>query len=114
MTGCDKLSLRLPLITQFTSKSKDLNGPGLCYLERTVEFLFKRHFWIVHLLFIFGVMLMVARTGNAFIGVTGDPAPQGQGEVAAAEGGPPRRTPRSMATRSPSCSACPSRFPKWR
>ena len=32
-----------------------------------MEFLFKRHFWIVHLLFIFGVMLMVARTGNAFI-----------------------------------------------
>ena len=32
-----------------------------------VELLFKRHFWVIHLLFIMGVMLLVARTGNAFV-----------------------------------------------
>jgi general secretion pathway protein C len=32
-----------------------------------VELLFKRHFWIIHLVFIFGVMLLVARAGNAFV-----------------------------------------------
>ncbi len=41
-----------------------------------MEFLFKRHFWIVHLLFIFGVMLMVARTANAFIESLVTPLPQ--------------------------------------
>jgi general secretion pathway protein C len=41
-----------------------------------VEFIFKRHFWIVHLLFIFGVMLMVARTANAFIESLVTPLPQ--------------------------------------
>ncbi len=32
-----------------------------------MELLFKRHFWVIHLLFIFGVMLLVARTGNVFV-----------------------------------------------
>lgn len=41
-----------------------------------VEFLFKRHFWIIHLLFIFGVMLMVARTANAFLEAQITPLPQ--------------------------------------
>lgn len=41
-----------------------------------MEFIFKRHFWIVHLLFIFGVMLMVARTANAFIESLVTPLPQ--------------------------------------
>jgi general secretion pathway protein C len=42
-----------------------------------VEFLFKRHFWIVHLLFLFGVMLMVARTANAFVESIITPLPTG-------------------------------------
>jgi general secretion pathway protein C len=41
-----------------------------------VEFIFKRHFWIVHLLFIFGVTLMVARTANAFLESFVMPLPQ--------------------------------------
>lgn len=32
-----------------------------------MEFLFRRHFWIIHLLFIFGVTLLLARTFNAFV-----------------------------------------------
>lgn len=43
-----------------------------------MELLFKRHFWVVHLLFIFGVMLLVARTVNAFLEVTLLPLPTGQ------------------------------------
>lgn len=42
-----------------------------------MEFLFKRHFWLVHLLFIFGVTLFVARTGNAFIESALTPLPLG-------------------------------------
>ncbi len=43
-----------------------------------VELLFKRHFWVVHLLFIAGVMFLVARTANAFIEITLLPLPSGQ------------------------------------
>ncbi|MEW6434059.1 MAG: type II secretion system protein GspC [Myxococcota bacterium] len=43
-----------------------------------MELLFKRHFWVVHLLFIFGVMWLVARTANAFLEVTLLPLPTGQ------------------------------------
>ena len=43
-----------------------------------MELLFKRHFWVVHLLFIFGVMFLVAKTVNAFIEVTLMPLPTGQ------------------------------------
>jgi general secretion pathway protein C len=32
-----------------------------------VELLFKRHFWVVHALFIFGAAILVTRTANAFI-----------------------------------------------
>jgi general secretion pathway protein C len=42
-----------------------------------VELLFKRHFWIVHLLFIFGVMVLMARTGNAFVESVLMPLPSG-------------------------------------
>jgi general secretion pathway protein C len=52
-------------------------APGLLF-GALVEFLFKRHFWIVHLLFIFGVMLMVARTANAFIESVITPLPTGR------------------------------------
>lgn len=51
-------------------------APGLLIGLTAVEFIFKRHFWIVHLLFIFGVMLMVARTANAFIESLVTPLPQ--------------------------------------
>lgn len=40
-----------------------------------VELLFKRHFWLVHLLFIFLVALLVARTGNAFVEAALTPLP---------------------------------------
>ncbi|MBK7861663.1 MAG: general secretion pathway protein GspC [Archangiaceae bacterium] len=53
-----------------------------------MEFLFKRHFWIVHLLFIFGVMLMVARTANAFIESLVTPLPQPKVKAAAAPRAP--------------------------
>lgn len=44
----------------------------------SVELLFKRHFWVIHLLFLFGVMFLVARTVNAFIEVSLLPLPTGQ------------------------------------
>jgi len=43
-----------------------------------VELLFKRHFWIVHLTFIFLVMVLVARTGNAFVESALMPVPTGK------------------------------------
>lgn len=43
-----------------------------------MELLFRRHFWVVHLLFLFGVMFLVARTVNAFIEVALLPLPTGQ------------------------------------
>ncbi len=42
-----------------------------------VEFLFKKHFWLVHLVFIFGVTFMVAKTGNAFVESALLPLPTG-------------------------------------
>ena len=41
-------------------------APGLLNAQ-PVELLFKRHFWIVHLLFILGVAWLVTRTANAFL-----------------------------------------------
>jgi len=49
-----------------------------------VELLFKRHFWVVHLLFVFGVMFLIARTANAFIEVTLLPLPTGQAKTVVA------------------------------
>ena len=46
-------------------------------MQRTVELLFKRHFWVVHLLFIFLVMVLAARTGNAFVESAIMPLPSG-------------------------------------
>jgi general secretion pathway protein C len=43
-----------------------------------VELLFKRHFWVVHLLFIFGAAVLVARTGNAFVESALVPLPTGR------------------------------------
>ena len=43
-----------------------------------MELLFKRHFWIVHLTFIFLVMVLVARTGNAFVESALMPLPSGK------------------------------------
>lgn len=48
-----------------------------------MELLFKRHFWVVHLLFIFGVMFLVAKTVNAFIEVTLLPLPTGRAQPVA-------------------------------
>ncbi len=50
----------------------------------SVELVFKRHFWVVHLLFIFGVALLVARTGNAFIESALVPLPTGHAASRAA------------------------------
>lgn len=43
-----------------------------------VEVLFKRHFWLVHLLFIFAVAWLVTRTANAFIETALLPIPTGR------------------------------------
>ncbi len=51
-------------------------------LGRPVEFLFKRHFWLVHLAFIFAVALLLTRTANAFIEAQLLPLPQGSGKAA--------------------------------
>lgn len=44
-----------------------------------LELLFRRHFWVVHLLFIFGVALLLARIGNAFVEGVITPLPTGAG-----------------------------------
>ena len=43
-----------------------------------VEVLFKRHFWLIHLLFIFAVAWLVMRTANAFIEAALLPIPTGR------------------------------------
>lgn len=43
-----------------------------------VEVLFKRHFWLVHLLFIFAVAWLVMRTANAFLETSLLPIPTGR------------------------------------
>jgi general secretion pathway protein C len=43
-----------------------------------VELLFKRHFWVVHLAFIFAVALLVTRTANAFVESALVPLPTGR------------------------------------
>ena len=43
-----------------------------------VEVLFKRHFWLIHLLFIFAVAWLVMRTANAFIEAALLPLPTGR------------------------------------
>lgn len=47
-----------------------------------VEFLFKKHFWLVHLGFLFLVALLVARTGNAFVEAALTPLPTGTARAA--------------------------------
>jgi general secretion pathway protein C len=49
-----------------------------------VERLFKRHFWVVHLVFIGGVGLLVGRTGNAFVESALLPPPGGRTQQKAA------------------------------
>ncbi|MFT3709561.1 MAG: type II secretion system protein GspC [Archangium sp.] len=43
-----------------------------------MEVLFKRHFWVVHLLFILGVAWLVTRTANTFVETALLPIPTGQ------------------------------------
>ncbi|MCA2981177.1 MAG: general secretion pathway protein GspC, partial [Myxococcaceae bacterium] len=43
-----------------------------------MEFLFKRHFWLVHLAFMFGVAFFVGKTANAFIEAGLLPLPSGE------------------------------------
>jgi general secretion pathway protein C len=43
-----------------------------------VEVLFKRHFWIVHLLFMLAVAWLVMRTANAFVEISLLPLPTGR------------------------------------
>ncbi|MFO0597269.1 MAG: type II secretion system protein GspC [Myxococcaceae bacterium] len=52
-------------------------APGLLNAP-LVEVLFKRHFWVVHLLFILGVTWLVMRTANAFTESALLPLPTGQ------------------------------------
>lgn len=47
-----------------------------------MEFLFKRHFWIVHLVFLLAVGLLVAHTGNGFVEAALLPLPQAQARAA--------------------------------
>lgn len=49
-----------------------------CSTVGTVELLFKRHFWLVHLGFIFGVAFLVTRTANAFVESALLPLPTGR------------------------------------
>jgi general secretion pathway protein C len=44
-----------------------------------LELLFRRHFWVVHLLFIFAVAILLARIGNAFVEGVITPLPTGSG-----------------------------------
>ena len=48
-----------------------------------MELLFKRHFWVVHLLFIFAAAFFVSKTANAFIESRIIPLPTGAPKVAA-------------------------------
>ena len=43
----------------------------------SVEWVFKRHFWIVHLVFMMGVSLLVMRTVNGFVEISLSPNPLG-------------------------------------
>lgn len=52
---------------------------GLLTAPVAVEFLFKRHFWLVHLAFMFGVAFFVGKTVNAFIEAQLLPLPTGEG-----------------------------------
>lgn len=52
-------------------------APGLLF-ALAVEVLFKRHFWLIHLLFIFAVAWLVMRTVNAFIETAMLPLPTGK------------------------------------
>ena len=49
-----------------------------------VELLFRRHFWVVHLIFIFAVALMLGRIGNAFVEGLITPLPTGAPRAKAA------------------------------
>jgi general secretion pathway protein C len=42
-----------------------------------MEFVFKKHFWIVHLAFLFLATVLIARTGNAFVEAALSPLPTG-------------------------------------
>jgi general secretion pathway protein C len=53
-------------------------APGLLRAGPAVEFLFKRHFWVVHLAFLFGVAFFITKTGNAFVEAQLLPLPAGQ------------------------------------
>lgn len=59
-------------------------APGLLFAD-AVEVLFKRHFWLIHLLFIFAVALLVMRTANAFIETSLLPIPTGRSGPAKAQ-----------------------------
>lgn len=48
-----------------------------------MEFVFKKHFWVVHLAFLFLVTLLIARTGNAFVEAALTPLPTGTARPAA-------------------------------
>lgn len=52
-------------------------APGLLF-ALPVEVLFKRHFWLIHLLFIFAVAWLVMRTVNAFVETALLPLPTGR------------------------------------
>ncbi|MER2565494.1 MAG: type II secretion system protein GspC [Myxococcaceae bacterium] len=53
-------------------------APGLLFGPPAVEFLFKRHFWLVHLAFMFGVAFFIGKTANAFLEAQLLPLPTGE------------------------------------
>lgn len=65
-----------------SASSRRLVALGLLSGPPAVEFLFKRHFWLVHLAFLFGVAFFIGKTANAFIEAELLPLPTGEGRRA--------------------------------
>ena len=58
-------------------------APSLLWGTLAVELIFKRHFWVVHLVFLLGVALLVMRTANAFVEKALTPLPDARPKVSA-------------------------------
>lgn len=80
----DKLSQTPPAAHIFSNEIKRLNGIWLALCTTAVELIFKRHFWVVHLVFLFGVALFFMRTVNAVVEKSLVPLPNVQPKAARA------------------------------
>ncbi len=86
--SCQRVTQALPAVTFCQARrpvrpntrvnSTSFVAPALLLRPVAVELLFKRHFWIVHLIFIFLVAVLIARTGNAFVEAAITPLPGGR------------------------------------